>query len=444
MSKLQARTPKGMRDFLPQEMLKRNYVLGVIQNIFESFGFEPISTPVMELRSTLFGNYGEEAEKLIFLAQHSGGGDELALRYDLTVPLSRYFALHENDLPLPFRRYHIAPVWRGERPGRGRYREFFQCDADIVGIKSMSADAECVSLVYTVLKRLGFSEFTIKMNNRKLLTGIGLYAGVPDSQLGGLYRSIDKTDKIGLEGVAKDLAENGIESAVISKMMDLLSLPSTDKAAYLADLRARMVGIPMAEEGLSELDDLVNFLNALGVPDDNTLLDTTMVRGLGYYTGPIFETIITQPENLGSIQGGGRYDNLIGLFRNQSLPTAGISLGVDRIIDLMDQLNLYPAHVQKTVSQVLVTVFNEALLPEAMRLASELREAGLKVETYLDGRKALGKQLGYAETRGIPVVVILGEDELAQGVVKLKRLADRHEEEVARTLASTTLLNWLR
>lgn len=432
MAKLQAKPPKGMRDFLPEQMLKRNYFFNVVREVFESFGFEPISTPVMELRANLLGNYGEDAEKLIYHAQHSQGSKEdLALRYDLTVPLSRFFAQHENELSLPFRRYHIAPVWRGERPGRGRYREFLQCDADIVGVRSMAADAECVSVVYTVLSRLGFEEFTIKMNNRKLLTGIGTYAGVPDAQLGDLYRSIDKTDKIGLDGVAKEMRDNGIPSDVVDKMVALLQLgDQEDKTAIVAQLRAELDGI--ADEALNELEELITYIRAFDVPDHVTALDFTMVRGLGYYTGPIFETVITKPENLGSVQGGGRYDELIGLFRHQSLPTTGISLGVERLIDLMDQLDLYPPEIQKTVVQVLVSVFDDTTLTDSMALANDLRAGGLRTETFLDERKSLGKQFGYADGRGIPIVAILGPDEVEKGVVTLRRLSDRHEVTIGR------------
>jgi histidyl-tRNA synthetase len=427
MAKLQARTPKGMRDFLPGEMRRRDYVFGVLRGVFESFGFEPISTPVMELQSTLMGNYGEEAEKLIFHAKHTEGKEDLALRYDLTVPLSRFYAEHENALPLPFRRYHIAPVYRGERPGRGRYREFYQCDADIVGIKGMSADAECVCVVQSALIALGFQEFTIKINNRKLLTGIGVYAGVPDHQLGDLYRTIDKTDKIGLDGVASELRKNNIPEDVVGRMVDLLGFQEQDKTAHLRHMWEKLAGIAIAEEALDELEELLNYLGALGVTENQTALDFTMVRGLGYYTGSIFETIITYPENLGSVQGGGRYDELIGLFRAQSLPTTGISLGVERLVDLMDQLNLYPAYVDQSKTQVLVTVFNDDLLPESMRLASELRAGGVKAETFMDTRRNLAKQFGYAEGKGIPLAAILGPDEVSSGQVKLKHLASREE-----------------
>lgn len=440
MAKLQARTPKGMRDFLPADMRKRDYIFGVLRGVFESFGFEPISTPVLEMQSTLTGSYGEEAEKLIFHARHTEGKEQLALRYDLTVPLSRFFAEHENALSLPFRRYHIAPVYRGERPGRGRYREFYQCDADIVGIRGMAADAECVKIVQTALTALGFQQFTIKINNRKLLTGIGIYAGLPDNQLGDLYRTIDKTDKIGLDGVAGELRKSGIAESVITAMVDLLGFEEANKAAHLSWMRDKLAGIEIAETALDELTELLDLLGAMEVPDSQTALDFTMVRGLGYYTGSIFETIITYPENLGSVQGGGRYDDLIGMFRAQSLPTTGISLGVERLIDLMDQLNLYPPEVAASKTQVLVTVFNETLIGDSLRLATELRALGIKAETYLDPRKNLAKQFGYAEGKGIPWAAILGPDELASGQVKLKNMTNREELAVERATLADVIL----
>ncbi len=449
MAKMKARTPKGMRDTLPLDMLKRQYVFGVVRSVFESFGFEPIDTPILEMRDTLMSsNYGEDAEKLIFFAQHGGGGDEYAMRYDLTVPLSRYFAANENDLSMPFRRYHIAPVWRGERPQKGRYREFFQCDADIVGVRGMSADAEMMSLIYTALAKLGFNDFTIKYNNRKLLTGIGIYAGVPENEVPALYRAIDKTDKIGLDGVAEDLRKNGMAEDVIERMMSILSFDGsgdTDhRLAGLGKLREELDDIEIAQEGLAELEELTRYAEALNVPTSNTALDFTMVRGLGYYTGPIFETVITKPDNLGSVQGGGRYDELIGRFRGQSLPTTGISLGIERIIDLMTMLDLYPDWVtQGTVVQTLVTVFNDETQSETLKLAMELRDAGINAESYLDSRKNLGKQIGYADGKGIPVIAVLGPDEVANGQVKLKRLQDGTEVMVARAEAAQQIKDFL-
>ncbi len=447
MAKLTARTPKGMRDFLPADMIKRQYVFGVIREVFESFGFEPIDTPVLELRENLTGgNYGEDAEKLIYYAQHPGAKEELALRYDLTVPLSRFFAAHENDLSLPFRRYHIAPVWRGDRPQKGRFREFYQCDADIVGVRHMGADAEVMNVVYTVLKRLGFLDFTIKYNNRKLLLGIGAYSGVPENRLPFLYRTIDKTDKIGLDGVTEELRKEGLPEETVQRLVSLLVVEDGDaskRLALLGRLREEMDGIEIAQQGLEELEQLTRSADALGLLG-NTTMDFTMVRGLGYYTGPIFETFITKPENLGAVQGGGRYDELIGMFRGQSLPTTGISLGIERILELMDILNLYPASIGSTVVQALVTLFSDDLQTDALKLAMELREAGIKTETFMDARKGLGKQIGYADSKGIPIVVIAGQDELKAGQVRLKRLADGHETTVSRQdLGSATrhLLN---
>lgn len=434
MPKIDARLPKGMRDFLPEEVLKRQYVIGVIRDTFQTYGFEPIETPVLEMEETLMGKYGADAEKLIFLAQHPGGKEQLALRYDLTVPLSRYVTMHENDLLMPFRRYHIAPVWRAERPQKGRYREFYQCDVDIVGVAEMSADAEIVSLLTTVLRRLGFRDFTVKINNRKILVGIGIYAGVPDAQLGGLYRSIDKLDKIGLNGVVAELREGGIEEAVITRMMGLLE-PREDGGGF-EHLRGLLADIPIAQEGVRELEEMLAAMDALGVPRENTEVDVAMVRGLSYYTGPIYETIITRPDNLGSVTGGGRYDELVGLFRKQSLPTTGSSLGIERIIDLMDLLDLYPPALTGTVVQTLVTVFGAEREAESLRLASELRAAGIRTEVYLQPKKNIGRQVQYADRKGVQVVAFLGADEIQQGVVNFKRLRDGQEVRVPRAGAA--------
>lgn len=431
MVKIDARVPKGMRDFLPEEVIKREYVIGVITEVFQTFGFEPIYTPVLEMLDTLLGKSGEEADKLIFHAQHPGGKEELALRYDLTVPLARYVAMHEHDLSTPFRRYHIAPVWRGDRPQKGRYREFYQCDVDIVGVKSMAADAEIVSLLAAALGRLGFQDFTVHINNRKILTGIGAYAGVPNTQLGDLYRSIDKLDKIGLDGVKKELAESGIADDVIGRMMDLLQLRDGGLDA-LGQVREQLAGVDAALEGLTELEQMVTYLGQMGVPQDRFTVDLAMVRGLGYYTGPVYETYITKPDNLGSVTGGGRYDELIGMFRKQSMPTTGSSLGIERIIDLMDLLNLYPPEVSSTVVQVLVTVFGADTQGDSLALANELRAAGIRTEAYMNPKRNIGKQVQYADKKGARVVAFLGEDEIKAGKVGLKRLSDGHEVTVSR------------
>lgn len=432
-AKIKPRLPKGMRDFLPQELLRRDYVFGVVREVFHLYGFEPLQTPVLELQETLLGKYGPDAEKLIFNAQHPGGKEELALRYDLTVPLARVVAQYANDITLPFKRYQLAPVWRAERPQRGRYREFYQCDADIVGVASMSADAEILALVVTALRRLGFSSFSVKVNNRKLLTAIGQYSGVPAAQLGDLYISVDKFDKIGADGVRDELLRRGLPAEAAARMMDLIQAhrPGVESLNLLAEALGHL---PAAQDGLRELRELAAHLEDYSVPAENYDFDFTMVRGLGYYTGPIFETIITEP-NLGSITGGGRYDDLIGLFRKESLPTTGTSLGIERIIDLLDILNLYPPGISGTVAQVLVAVFDDASRAAATRLAADLRAAGINTELALDGR-GLGKQFQYADRRGIPLVALQGPDEIAQGVVRLKRLADGSEQNVPRADAA--------
>ncbi|MCY3918062.1 MAG: histidine--tRNA ligase [Chloroflexi bacterium] len=423
MSKFIApRAPKGFRDFLPETMLRRNYVLDCIRDVFHLFGFEPIDTPILELHETLFGKYGEEAEQLIFTAQHGRSRREpLAMRYDLTVPLARVVGQYESQLNLPFKRYHIAPVFRGERPQRGRYREFWQCDADTVGVASISADAEIVIMMHEILKRLGFPQFLIKINHRKLLVAIGEFSGVPQEQLPDLYRSVDKFDKIGADGVKGELIERGIDGEAVSRMMDLIQskAPGDNSLDFIAET------IGSEDKGLDELRQLADLLTDAAVESEHYDFDFTMVRGLGYYTGPIFETVISEP-NLGSISGGGRYDNLIGMFRRQSLPTTGASFGLERIIDLMDELKLYPPQLGGTLVQALVTVFNEETRSDSARIGVQLREAGINTEVYL-GRRKLGRQLAHADKKGIPIVAIAGPDEIEAGVVKLRRLADGSE-----------------
>lgn len=427
--KIQPRLPKGMRDFLPQEMIKREYVFGIVREVFHLYGFEPLQTPVLELTETLLGKYGEDADKLIFNAQHPGGKEELSLRYDLTVPLARVVAQYQNDITIPFKRYQLSPVWRAERPQKGRYREFYQCDADIVGVAGMSADAEIIGLIVTALRRLGFERFSVKINNRKLLTAIGQYAGVQGEPLAELYRSIDKFDKIGADGVREELVKRGLPSDVVTRVMELIQVevPEGEKLDYLAEV---LGNAPGAAEGLDELRDLIDHLNNAEVSSEFYAFDFTMVRGLSYYTGPIYETIITEP-NLGSVTGGGRYDDLVGLFRGESLPTTGTSLGIERIIDLMDILNLYPEQIGGTVVQVLVTIFSPETQKEAEKLAAELRRVNIRTELYMLDRQ-IGRQIGYADKKGIPLVALLGADEIAAGVVKFKRLKDGYEVLVER------------
>ncbi len=435
--KIQPRVPRGMRDILPQRMLQRQYVIGEIEKIFQRFGFEPLQTPVLELRETLMGKYGEEAEKLIYDARHREGKEDLSLRYDLTVPLTRVVAMYP-ELVKPFKRYQIAPVWRAERPQKGRYREFYQCDADIVGSKSMLADAEIVTMVVAVLRQLGFQSFVTKINNRKILTGIGQYAGVPAERRGGLYRAIDKLEKIGAEGVRAEMAQNQIPTPAIDKVMTLIARP----ANAFGELRELLGDVPIAMEGLEELKQLAAYLDDAGVPRANYTFDVSLVRGLAYYTGPIYETIVTEPK-IGSLTGGGRYDELMGLFGNQALPMTGTSFGIERIIDVMDELAMYPASIGKSVTQVLVTVFNRDLIGASIRLANQLRAAGINADLALD-TEGLGKQLKYAAAKSIPFALIIGPDENAAQQATLRNLASGEQVQVAQDQVADALERNLR
>ena len=436
---IRPRVPRGMRDILPEQMIRRQYVIDVIRNVFEEFGFEPLQTPALELSEVLTGKYGPDAEKLIYQAGHVGGKEDISLRYDLSVPLCRVIAMHPQ-LPKPFKRYQIDPVWRAERPQKGRYRQFFQCDADTVGTESMLADAENVNLIYQVLTRLGFEQFEVNINDRKLITGIGQFAGVPTEQLGGLYRSIDKLDKIGVSGVRDELAENQIPEPVIEKLLTLLQIEG-DTATVLNALNEQLGDSEIAREGIAELEELNGYLATLGVPDKFYRVNVSMVRGLEYYTGPIYETVVEEPK-IGSITGGGRYDELIGSFSKQGYPATGTSFGIERIIDVMEEFDMFPAAVGKTVTQVLVTVFDADLAQESLKLATLLRQEGIRTEVYSRPTR-LSTQIKYADTKGIPYAVILGSDELEAGKVAIRNLASREQQIVPRAEFVEHIQEWI-
>ena len=425
---IKPRVPRGTRDILPQQMIPRQYVIDVIREVFEEFGFEPLQTPALELSEVLTGKYGPDAEKLIYQAGHVGGKEDISLRYDLSVPLCRVIAMYPQ-LPKPFKRYQIDPVWRAERPQKGRYRQFFQCDADTVGSESMLADAENVNLVYQVLTRLGFKQFEVNINDRKLITGIGQFAGVPTEQLGGLYRSIDKIDKIGLAGVRAELAENQIPEPVIEKLLTLLEVEG-DAETVLNALSEQLGDFEVAREGIAELEELIGYLTTLDVPEEFYKVNVAMVRGLEYYTGPIYETVVEEPK-IGSITGGGRYDELIGSFSRQGYPATGTSFGIERIIGVMEEFDMFPPTVGKTVTEVLVTIFDADLAPESLKVATLLRQSGIRTEVYSRPTR-IGTQMKYADTKGIPYAVILGSDEVEAGTVVVRNLANREQHIVPR------------
>jgi len=424
---IQPRLPKGMRDVLPSQMVLRQQVLHIVEEAFAAFGFEPLITPAVELTEVLLGKYGSDAEKLIFLVRHPGGKEELALRYDLSVPLSRVVAQYP-ELPKPFRRYQIAPVWRAERPQRGRYREFYQCDADIVGSESMLADAEIVALTYTILSRLGFAQFVTVINDRKILAGIGQYSGVPQEQVSGLHRIIDKMERIGIDGVRSELVKEGLSSATVSRLMDLIR-PGGEAYADLPFLRVELGDLPIAVEGIEELEELLSYLPALGVQPGRYRVDLAMVRGLDYYTGPIYETVVEEPR-IGSLTGGGRYDGLIGRFAAQGAPATGTTIGIERIIDVLKEFPTFST--EPTTVEILVTVFDPEQLGASLALLTELRGVGFRSELYY-GSDPLGDQIRYALKKGIPLVMILGPEELAAGQVAVRELDTRSQTIVARS-----------
>jgi histidyl-tRNA synthetase len=440
-NKITARVPRGMRDLLPEQMLVRRYVFDVITSVFESYGFQPLQTPVLELAETLMGKYGPDAQKLIYEAGHAGGKEQLALRYDLTVPLARLVGMY-GDLPLPFKRYQIAPVWRAERPSKGRYREFYQCDADTVGVASVLADAEIVSMMVEIYNRLGFTNYRTILNNRKILTGLGQYAGVPGELLGGLYRSIDKLERIGFDGVREELTANDIPGEVADRLLGLLEASGGDNLPALAAIKDELGDFEIAVEGATELEEMLAYLEVMGVNTEVIAVDFSMVRGLGYYTGPIFETVVEEPR-IGSITGGGRYDELLGMFSKQSLPMTGTSLGIERIVDVMTELEMLPPSVGKTVTQVLVTVFDESTRDASLGRAAGLRQAGLNTEVYFRGKDKLGKQLSYASRRGIGYAVILGPDEIAQGQATVKNMDTKEQVTLAQDALADQIYQWM-
>ncbi|MCL4394608.1 MAG: histidine--tRNA ligase [Chloroflexi bacterium] len=416
---------KGMRDFLAPRMRLRRYVIDTLTTVFERYGFEPLETPAVEYAETLEGKYGEEADKLIYKFEDRGER-RVGLRYDLTVPLCRVVAM-TPDLVRPYKRYQIAPVWRAEKPQKGRYREFWQCDVDIVGSTSILADAEVVKVVYEGLTALGFQSFVIKINHRKVLTGLAMYANVPTDQIAAVYRVIDKMDKIGLQSVRDELSAMGIAADTIDRLLAVCGTRGSN-SELLANVQAKLGNIPVGAEGVSELNELVAYLEAIGVPESYYQIDLTMVRGLDYYTGPIFETTVERPR-IGSISGGGRYDRLVGMLGGREYPATGVAFGLERIVDVIEELAMAPAAVTAPATKVLVTIFSPELIDPSLALAEQLRSKAINTETYL-GADRLGAQLKYADRKGIPYVIIIGPDELAAGVVVLRNMQTKEERRV--------------
>ena len=428
--------PKGTRDFSPVEMAKRNYIFNTIREVFYRYGFQQIETPSMENLSTLMGKYGEEGDKLLFKIQNSGDyfsgltDEELlsrnaaklaskfcekGLRYDLTVPFARYVVMHRDEITFPFKRFQIQPVWRADRPQKGRYREFYQCDADVVGSNSLLNEVELVQMIDAVFQKFGI-RVSIKINNRKILTGIAEIIGEAD-KIVDITVAIDKLDKIGLDNVNAELASKGIPQEAIDKLQPIILLSGTNEEK-LATLKNVLAASETGLKGVEESEFILKTIAGLGIQSE-VELDLTLARGLNYYTGAIFEVKALDVQ-IGSISGGGRYDNLTGVFGMEGMSGVGISFGADRIYDVLNQLDLYPKEAVNG-TQLLFVNFGEAEAAYVLPVLAQVRAAGIRAEIYPDAAK-MKKQMSYANAKMVPFVAIVGENEMKEGKVMLKNM----------------------
>src|ERR1700722_12129336 len=446
MPLIQPRTPPGTLELLPREQIVFQHMLDVIRRGYERFGFLPVETPVFELKDVLLTKSGGETEKQVYFVQSTGaiqqGHDaELALRFDLTVPLARYVAEHERDLAFPFRRYQIQRVYRGERAQRGRFREFYQCDIDVIGKDQLSVryDAEMPAVIYSVFKDLNFGAFTIQINNRKLMRGFFEGVGITDGEKQALVlREVDNPDKRGIDYVRDTLAGEsiGLSSAAAQTILDFVRFRSTGHADALSKLRALGSGSGTLNEGIAELREVLELIKAMGVPESYYAINFSIARGLDYYTGTVYETTLNDHPQIGSICSGGRYDNLAANYTKSHLPGVGISIGATRLFYQLREAKLLPP-AQSTV-KVLVTQMDEAQLPEYLQVANLLRSAGIATEVVLEAGK-LGKQFKYADRAGIRFVVVIGPDEIAKATVTVKDMRKQDQFEVARADLVKTL-----
>jgi histidyl-tRNA synthetase len=453
-----------MRDFLPGDVRRREYVIRVVKEVYERYGFEPLETPAVENIETLMGKYGEEGNQLIFKILKRGvhettGEADLALRYDLTVPLARVVAQYRAQLPKFFKRYQIQPVWRADRPARGRFREFYQCDVDVLGSRSMIVEAELCAAQSEALTKLGFTNFTIRLNHRQVLAGVLDAAGVESNQHADALIALDKLDKIGREGVAREFEERGISQDAGNNLLDFFeNLNALEHAAQLVEVENELRGNDALNStvlgrlvefvgdheagarGIDELRSIIQFAGAGGA-GPRIKLDPSLARGLSYYTGAIME--ISVPDLSGSLGGGGRYDNLVGMFLGQDVPACGFSLGLERIIVVMTEREMFPATLASAPADVMLTIWDEASITDSLLLAGELRGAGLRVDLYPEADK-IGKQLKYAAAQKVPFVIVPGADERERGLVSLKEMSTGEQQTVSRDLLAQTIRERLK
>lgn len=434
--RIKPQTLRGFRDFLPDQMMAREHLINVARRVYRSYGFAPIDTPALEYAEVLLGKGGEESDKQVFRFTDQGDRD-VAMRFDLTVPLARYAAQHIQELGTPFRRYHIAPVWRGERPARGRFREFMQCDFDTIGSNSNNVDIETLLVINDLFEQIGIERFTIRVNNRKVLNGLLEQIGVQDQAV-GILRALDKLDKIGREKVIEEMVDKAdVTADQAGRVLDMAELTGAPED-ILASLAGMLDGSETGAEGLDNLRDLFATVRACGLPEGRVKLDVAIARGLDYYTGTIYETLLDDLPGIGSVCSGGRYDNLAELFTSQQLPGVGASLGLDRMLAAMEELGMTQS--ASTPAPVLMTMFDESHRSDYMALARTLRAAGIGVEVFPEA-KAIGKQMKYANRKGFQVAVIAGADEFASGTWQIKGLQDSSQQQVATNDVADAILN---
>jgi histidyl-tRNA synthetase len=439
MTTIKPRTLQGFRDFLPAAMIPRERLMDTARRVYRSYGFCPIDTPALEYLEILQGKGSAETDRQIYRFEDHGGRS-VGMRFDLTVPLARYAAQHINELGIPFKRYHIATVWRGERPQKGRYREFMQCDFDTIGTKSIAADIETVLVVNDLLEAIGIEQFTISANNRKVLNGL-LEKFDLANQSTAVLRALDKLTKVGLEGVKQELTSAAeLSPAQAAEVLRLAAIDGSHDQV-LTQLDDLLAGNAMGEQGVQELRDVCAGVAAAGLRADRLKLDVSIARGLDYYTGTVIETTLDALPTIGSVCSGGRYDNLAEQYTKQQLPGIGASLGLDRLLAAMEELNLIEP--SRTTADVLVAFFDQSRLHDYLSLTAQLRAAGLAVELYPEPKK-LGQQLKYASDRGFRAAIIAGDDEFAAGTCQVKDLAARTSQEVKVAADCTELVNVVR
>jgi histidyl-tRNA synthetase len=431
---------RGMRDFLPEDVRRRQHVIGVIADVYQRYGFEPLETPAAENIETLTGKYGEEGDRLIFRILKRGeegktGDADLALRYDLTVPLARVVAEYRATLPKFFKRYQVQPVWRADRPQKGRFREFYQCDVDAIGSRSMVVETELLAAAADVMLRLGFQQFEIALNHRGLLTALLKGAGIPAAKHSDVLVALDKLDKIGAEGVLKELQDRGVDARASQKLSSWIA--AATRADWLDWMAQQLTLDERGALALREVKEILRLGAATSV-GRHVQIQPGLARGLSYYTGAIFELRV--PDLAGSLGGGGRYDDLIGMFLGEDVPACGISLGLERILVVMGERDMFPPSLVATSADVMVTIWNADRAADAIRLAGELRAGGLRVDVYPDADR-IGKQFKYASLRNVPFVVIIGDDEAARREVAIKNLTNGEQVSVARAQVAEFVKN---